>query len=82
MLGGGGVVNAPPPLPNIQTSDTPLMSYIFVNFQQSLSNLAVLLIYSEDGGLSLTCPPCLKKAEKKKHKKTKNTVEGLLTGRQ
>ena len=42
------------------------MSYIFVSFQQSPSNLAVLLIYSEDDGLSLTCPPCFKKAEKNK----------------
>ena len=65
---GGGQVCAPPPLPIIQTSDTPLMSYIFVNFQQSPSNLAVLMIYSEDDGLSLTCPPCLKKAEKKSEK--------------
>ena len=76
--GGGKFVPLPPPLPNIQASDTPLMSYI-VNFQQSPSNLAVLMIYSEDDGLSLTCPPCLKKAEKKK---AKNTVEGVLTGRQ
>ena len=53
--GGGKFVS---PLPNVQTSDTPLMSYIFVNFQQSPSNLAVLMIYSEDDGLSLTCPPC------------------------
>ena len=69
MLGGGGrgQVCAPP---NIQTSDRTLRSYILVRFQQSPSNVAVLLIYSGDDGLSLTCPPCFQKAEKQKKKRT------------
>ena len=58
------------PPPNIQTSDRTLRSYILVRFQQSPSNLAVLLIYSGDDGLSLTCPPCFQKAEKQKKKRT------------
>ena len=65
------------PPPNIQTSDRTLRSYILVRFQQSPSNLAVLLIYSGDDGLSLTCPPCFQKAEKQKKREL---WKGLLTG--
>ena len=65
------------PPPNIQTSNRTLRSYILVRFQQSPSNLAVLLIYSGDDGLSLTCPSCFQKAEKQKKREL---WKGLLTG--
>ena len=72
--GGGGASLCPP---NIQTSDRTLRSYILVRFQQSPSNLAVLLIYSGDDGLSLTCPPCFQKAEKQKKRTVERSINRL-----